>query len=131
MVIIDTPGIDEARSVVFAGRSRVLEKRRILRFLSRTYRAVAALSSCSASRRISVCHRAQQGGFDFGSCRHAGKRDLRQRSSRRSNIRELKELIARAVKPTGRKNVWSLTCLRRMTQSALVVPSTQPHRKAG
>ena len=50
----------------------------------------------------SVCHRAQQRRTSTSvPCRHAGKRDLRQRSSRRATSRELKELIARAVKPTG------------------------------
>ena len=48
-----------------------------------------------------------------------------------SNIRELKELIARAVKPTEPENVWLLTCLRRMTQSYWSCRSTQPHRKDG
>ena len=64
VVIIDTPGIDdEARSVrnVSAGRSACW-KRRILRFLSRTARAVCSLpsrslSSCSASGRFRLSSR--------------------------------------------------------------------------
>ncbi|MFR0925098.1 MAG: hypothetical protein ACLSGI_11140 [Butyricicoccaceae bacterium] len=59
--------------------------------------AEQGLSSCSASGN-SVCHRAQQSGFDrfLPPCR---KTKLR-RAAADSNIRELKELIARAVKPT-------------------------------
>ena len=81
VVIIDTPGIDDEGTL---GEERV---RRALRVLEKTDIAVLVTDSTRGLqpaeqelielfRRAgdSVCHRAQQGGFDFGSCRHAGKR---------------------------------------------------------
>ncbi|MFR1716596.1 MAG: [FeFe] hydrogenase H-cluster maturation GTPase HydF [Butyricicoccus sp.] len=104
VVIIDTPGIDDEGAL---GAERV---RRALRVLEKTDIAVLVTDSTRglqpAEQELIELFRkreipfviAQQGGFDFGSAAMP-ENEIPVSAAADSNIRELKELIARAVKP--------------------------------
>ena len=87
---------------VFAGRSAVLEKTDIAVLVTDSTRglqpAEQELIELFQQAGDSACHRAQQGGFDSRFLPSMPENEICVSAAADSNIRELKELIARAVK---------------------------------
>ena len=138
VVIIDTPGIDDEGTL---GEERV---RRALRVLEKTDIAVLVTDSTRglqpAEQELIELFRKREIPFviahnkaDLTSVPAAmPENEIYVSAAADSNIRELMRTDRTSRQADwSRKNVWLLTCLRRMTQSYWSCRSTQPHRKAG
>ena len=135
VVIIDTPGIDDEGTL---GEERIRRqpacwKRRILRFLSRTARAVCSLPSrelIELFRKREIPFVIAHNKADLTSVPAAmPENEIYVRAAADSNIRELKELIARAVKPTEPEKRLVADLLAPNDTVAWSCRSTQPRQR--